>query len=310
MKARAPGKLVISGAYAVLSGAPAIVSAVDRYVTADSTSPAVLVTPEIAEAMARGALSTAPSFNADALRDAGRKLGLGSSAAILVASLVAGAESDLTDDLAKQRLFELACDIHRAAQGGGSGVDVAASVFGGTRVFVRGSPELPCSAAEHRAVALPQGLFVEVWASRAAASTSAFLSKVNEFARAEPTDHARIIEALSRASRKAVNACDADDAESFLAALDAQFQGFLELGNRAGIPICTAQVQALYHAARRHSAVVIPAGAGGGDVSLFVGHAPSSQELQTLLPRHEQARLEVKLGAAGVHELATELSPV
>jgi phosphomevalonate kinase len=36
MKARAPGKIVISGAYAVLEGAPSVVTAADRYVTADT----------------------------------------------------------------------------------------------------------------------------------------------------------------------------------------------------------------------------------------------------------------------------------
>ncbi len=35
MIARAPGKIVISGAYAVREGAPAIVAAVDRYAVAD-----------------------------------------------------------------------------------------------------------------------------------------------------------------------------------------------------------------------------------------------------------------------------------
>ena len=35
MRARAPGKLVLSGAYAVLEGAPALVAAVDRYAVAD-----------------------------------------------------------------------------------------------------------------------------------------------------------------------------------------------------------------------------------------------------------------------------------
>ena len=39
-RARAPGKVVLSGAYAVLAGAPAIVSAVSRYVTADTSRPA------------------------------------------------------------------------------------------------------------------------------------------------------------------------------------------------------------------------------------------------------------------------------
>ena len=50
MRARAPGKIVMSGAYAVLEGAPAIVTAVDRYVLADAGRPAEFVTPEVREA--------------------------------------------------------------------------------------------------------------------------------------------------------------------------------------------------------------------------------------------------------------------
>ena len=84
--ARAPGKLVLSGAYSVLSGAPALVVAVDRYVLADSTRPPAFLTPEVHAAIGERA---APWFDASALREGEKKLGLGSSAAILVASLAA-----------------------------------------------------------------------------------------------------------------------------------------------------------------------------------------------------------------------------
>ena len=38
MKVIAPGKVLFTGAYAVIEGAPAIVIAVDRYAKADSTA--------------------------------------------------------------------------------------------------------------------------------------------------------------------------------------------------------------------------------------------------------------------------------
>src|SRR5688572_33181913 len=98
MIARAPGKLVLSGAYSVLEGAPALVAAVDRYALADEAREAPLITAEVRAAIAAGYLIEAPWFDASALRaDAaagGRKLGLGSSAAILVASLAACAPPD------------------------------------------------------------------------------------------------------------------------------------------------------------------------------------------------------------------------
>ena len=51
MKARAPGKLVLSGAYAVLEGAPAIVAAVDRYAMADTEQAAAFVGAELQAAI-------------------------------------------------------------------------------------------------------------------------------------------------------------------------------------------------------------------------------------------------------------------
>ena len=63
MRARAPGKLVLSGAYAVLYGAPAIVTAVSRYAIADTGRAAEFVTPEVRAAIGD---RCAPWFDANA----------------------------------------------------------------------------------------------------------------------------------------------------------------------------------------------------------------------------------------------------
>src|SRR5262245_23763402 len=172
MIARAPGKLVISGAYAVLEGAPALVAAVDRYVVADSSRAAERLTPEVREALSRRGPERehrAPWFDATELRDAShnRKLGLGSSAAILVASLAAlelDAEPDLPEGDLAARVFSEARVAHRAAQGGGSGIDVAASAFGGVLRFERPAPDAAPIVAS---ITLPQPLFISVWSSSA-----------------------------------------------------------------------------------------------------------------------------------------------
>ena len=85
MRTKAPGKVVLSGAYAVLEGAPAIVSAVSRYVSCDAERVAERLTPEVLAALPSGPF---PAFDASELRDGGSKLGLGSSAAILVATAI------------------------------------------------------------------------------------------------------------------------------------------------------------------------------------------------------------------------------
>lgn len=51
MSSHAPGKLLLSGAYAVLRGAPAVVTAVQRYAIADGKTPGQLVTPEVQAAL-------------------------------------------------------------------------------------------------------------------------------------------------------------------------------------------------------------------------------------------------------------------
>ncbi len=47
MRVFAPGKLVLTGAYAVLEGAPAIVVATNRGAVADATRVALTATPEV-----------------------------------------------------------------------------------------------------------------------------------------------------------------------------------------------------------------------------------------------------------------------
>src|SRR5690606_11058374 len=107
-------------------------------------------------------------FDASALREGDQKLGLGSSAAILVAALAAVRAPEYADDDALRRATERpALRAHREAQGGGSGIDVAAAVRGGTLIARRAGPD----ALGLDSVELPSALRVELWASGVSAST-------------------------------------------------------------------------------------------------------------------------------------------
>ena len=157
--ASAPGKLVLSGEYVVLDGAPALAMAVDcraqvtiqpadgdEYVvdsrgetrrfepredgirfSADDGRFGLLEfawaasTPECAQ---RLTLDTESFFDTAS----GRKLGLGSSAALTVALC----RALLPRDTSMESVFNAATRAHRAFQTGvGSGVDVASACFGG-----------------------------------------------------------------------------------------------------------------------------------------------------------------------------------
>lgn len=292
MRARAPGKVVLSGAYAVLHGAPAIVSAVSRYAEADSERPASVVTPEVKAALGDRA---APWFDASALRDARGKLGLGSSAAILVASLAALElkESGALDDATlADRVLPLALAAHHRAQGGGSGIDVAASARGGTLVAQRGD-RLSCEAAE-----LPSGLVIEVWASGVPAVTAELVARVQALPERE-----RALAPQLEASHAAVAALRAADAAAFIHALDAQHAALQALGDAAGVPIVTPQVAKLARLARRRGGTVLPSGAGGGDVALYVAREAPSAELRQECAALDHHALDLALHARGVHAL-------
>jgi phosphomevalonate kinase len=295
-RARAPGKLVLSGAYAVLSGAPALVAAVDRYALADSAKPAHFLTPEVQAAL--GA-QPAPWFDAENLRENGQKLGLGSSAAILVASLAAlelDAQPGLDDAALCARVYQRALLAHRRAQGGGSGVDVAASAHGGVLAARRLGGELELSP-----VRLPDGLHFEIWACATAASTAAFLRQIAEFAVSDPALHRTRIDAQAEAAEAALAAAQRNDAESFVRAIARQVSALTELGVSAGANIVTAELGALAKLAALHAGAFLPAGAGGGDVAYFVGVAPPPAELSEQARALGLSRVELRLGARGVH---------
>jgi phosphomevalonate kinase len=296
MKVRAPGKVVLSGAYAVLHGAPAIVSAVARYVTVDTSRPAELVTPEVRAALEPG--EQAPWFDASELRQDGRKLGLGSSAAILVASLYAldcEANPGHSEIHRKARISARARQAHHLAQGGGSGVDIAASTLGGTLLY-----QLRPTGIHSRSLHLPPAAQVEIWTCPVSASTRDLLSAVAELARRAPSLHHETMAEQTQASEQAVDAVFADRAEAFIAALRAQQRALTTLGSAAGVPIVTKELAALGPVAEAEGGVLLPAGAGGGDIALFVGQAPSSAGLRGALENHAHRRLQTELSAEGV----------
>ncbi len=293
MKARAPGKLVLSGAYAVLSGAYALVTAVDRFVTADASRAAERVTPEVREALGD---EPAPWFDATALREGDEKLGLGSSAAILVASLAARelTRGPRTDGELAEAVLRPALAAHARAQGGGSGVDVAAAAYGGTLSYRLTSHEPTVTR-----VALPRAIVIETWWSGRAAATSDFVRRVRALREREPADYATLIEAQSAAALRAERAANTGDAAGFVSALHSQRAALAALGRVAGVPIVTPEAERL--ASRAAPAAVVPAGAGGGDVLLHVGFEPSSPEFRELAASLGHRLLPLALGARGVH---------
>ncbi|MEJ7731028.1 MAG: hypothetical protein WKG00_17660 [Polyangiaceae bacterium] len=300
MIARAPGKLLLSGSYVVLDGAPALVTAVDRFATADGDRSAALCTDEVRAALDAGVAPGAapPWFDAAALRaataDGDRKLGLGSSAAILAASLGALLPRLASEDEEawRARLYPLALAAHRRAQGGGSGVDVAASVFGGT-LRCQASP----AGLEARAHPLPHGLQVGGLRARCLGEHGGAAARAGRAA--EPARADAALRAAAAGAHAAAAACDGGARRG----IDAQHVALATLAPE--VPVVLPELALLRRHARDEGATMAPSGAGGEDaVSIFVGAAPSSRALRGAAEAAGLMRLDLHIGARGLHRAA------
>ena len=301
----APGKIVLVGEYAVLEGAPALVVAVDRYarVTVEYAAPSetlkvtavpigieatlqrpALTGPETLSLVLPRLRALPPTANAITLDTSSfyfgnDKMGLGSSAALTVALeriLVPAADND--------ELFARARGEHlRFQSGAGSGIDLAASVYGGVIRYRIRNPEPP----DRVRVKWPIGLtMIAVW-SGASADTRTFLKILANFASNEPSSYGALMARLAGLSETSCKLFEAADVEGFLQSIDDYAAGLTRLAQAAGIPNLTPEHAVIAQIAQSAGARYKPAGAGGGDLGI------------ALCPEQNGAAVREALTAAG-----------
>lgn len=248
----APGKLVLVGEYAVLDGGPALVMAIDRGVRCDvqpGGDDLRILTPDGDDRFVRPALATAAPgiyrFTAWNPVDLPGKPGFGGSAAACVAACVAAG-----------RPATHARAIHHRVQGGGSGIDVAASAHGGTLRFEQGRVEAaqaPVPAVVYSGCSARTGPRVQryrAWAARSPDHAS-FLA-----------DSAALVEAF---------------ASDPVAAARAAFALLSDMAAAADLPYLTPALSRIAELAQRHGGGAKPSGAGGGDVAVAWFHDAADQ---------------------------------
>lgn len=267
----APGKAFLIGEYAVLEGADAVVMAVSRRVVLRRA--AGRMRPLVARARHAAAESlgcpdlAATPWNADssALYHERRKLGLGSSAAVVVgavASVFHESGEAISSPEVRQRIREVARGVHDSFQRTvGSGADIAASVLGGYVVLRRGAQD----RTEFSAWRLAPGVRLAfLWSGRPA-STRAMLRAVRRLRAAQPRAYERLIADMAIAARGFARE-GRTDARVVFDAAGGYGRLMDRLGRLAGVPIVSPFAAAVDRAARRFGGAAKPSGAGGGDI--------------------------------------------
>lgn len=249
----APGKVVVIGEYAVLDGAPALVAAVHHGVrcTVTASDDLQIVTPTGDDRFVAAALRAAQApaatytFADDPPAGTAGKPGLGGSAAattvaVLAARALRGEPVDPPD------LWPVAFHTHHAVQGSGSGIDVAASCWGGMTRFERGFVPTSVPACDlvvvysgESAKTGPRVAAYQTWPGR-----KAFVKR-----------SAELVEAF------------ADDP---IATLRAAELLLADMADQAGIAYRTPGLDRIAALAHRFGGAGKPSGAGGGDCAVAV----------------------------------------
>jgi phosphomevalonate kinase len=296
---------MVVGEYAVLEGAEAVVTAVNRRAYARVRGPAALEAPAEARAAyshveaALGSFGHEPTVDVSSLRSHGAKLGLGSSAAAAAAAAGLGfAEHDqeIETMAARAKVFEAAMRGHRDISPQGSGADVAAAVYGGFLRFRRHG-----EAVDMAPIAWPSSLHIRIVWTGQEARTSTFLSHVAELATAQPSLYGRLMEALASESARFIEALVAGEVHAVLRSTAAYGQAMGALGIAAGIPIVNDTLHKVAEIAENAGGAAKPSGAGGGDVALALfPDERADQRFEALCREHTFTLLLIDMGASGV----------
>ena len=316
--ASSPGKVILSGEYAVLDNAPAICMAIDCRAEAKIQK----CNGEISRVKSTGFLSEEGEFKSskngiswckgtefkvidavwqvinfkrliglkinldtssftDDLSD--RKLGLGSSAAIIVALTAAMKNCDDPESIKI-----LTHKAHKKLQGGlGSGADIATSLCGGLIKF-------QTENYTTKSLSWPNGLFYRLIWTGSSASTKdkliLFMKGQDRFSRKELINGATSMATLWQSG----------DAKKIIAGYESYCNLLYKFSCDYDLGIFSMGHKELLSHAKKNNLVYKPCGAGGGDIGILLGLDEKKLDQFCSSMRNDFKKLDYKLSSNGV----------
>lgn len=355
----APAKLVLTGEYAVLEPDHlAVVAAVDRFTQARVTpAPAMRLTapaldlesspasyasgrwtldsPHPQAAFVTAALSATLRYLEErgvaiapfhlslspALAEGGVKIGLGGSAAATVAT-VAALLAAFGQEVDPGVVYRLGAIAHLEAQGSGSGIDVAASAFGGVLAFASHHPDwLKARLAEEPSLRRvvegewphlrleplrwPSDWQLMVGWTGKSASTPAYLKLANTLKASGDPRYPAFLSAMQGSSQTLVEGLRQADPERSLDALRQGRQAMQALGLALEVSLETPMLTRLADLAERLGLAGKPSGAGGGDCGIsLAANARQAEALREAWKQEGVRPLDLAIAPFGVRVIS------
>lgn len=230
----------------------------------------------------------------------GQKLGLGSSAALIVGIILAiarYAQAELRLFPDRDKLFDFCFDVHSQAQGRrGSGIDVAASVFGGIVKYNRQKSRMPEGKGMIVSPHLPSGLnWVPVWTGKST-STTKLLKSMEKFRSKNLSEFKPVMEKLTDISNKGCQNLIDQNIKSFLGNVKQYYTSLLNLSRRSGIPIISSRHKEIAQLVYDFGGYYKPSGAGEGDLGIaFSDSTAILDKIKEHLTDHQISLLDLQV---------------
>jgi phosphomevalonate kinase len=230
------------------------------------------------------------------------KYGFGSSAAMAVALINALlTEVNLRSDYTTDDFFQLAFQTHRKAQGNlGSGIDIAASVYGNVLIYQLGyEKDKPIGSGQP--VNRWDGLYVvPIWAGHST-STRKMVRSVGALKESSPKVFDNIMAQLIQCSEDGCISYIKKDRATFFNCIREFNKILADLGEKSNTPIVSDAHKKLIDLISGAGAVYKPSGAGGGDIGVaFCTSAEAVEEISQKLINSGFQILDYKIADAGM----------
>lgn len=244
---------------------------------------AIKVTEEYARSFARELRIFDLHIDSQLDSDSGKKYGLGSSAAVTVATVKALC-CFYNLPVTKDEIFKLAAIAHFEVQGNGSLGDVAASVYGGWIAYhsfdrqwlaqqrkyldLRTLVDLPWPDLKIESLKAPSNLQLLIGWTGKPASTSQLVDKISLFKARQQKEYRQFLEDSKHCIQRMVDGFHNADLESIKNEIRYNRELLKQLGTNSGVHIETPVLNKLCEIAEDFGGAAKTSGAGGGDCGI------------------------------------------